>query len=136
MVEPREPASFSAVTFALQQQPDRDRRQCPREAVGGEHREYDGKAERSKQVFRRALEKDDRCEDAADRQCRYQGRHGNAGGAVQRGLRQRLFLLGQQAMRVLDRYRRIIDQDADGERQSAQGHRVECIAEEIEHDQR
>src|SRR6266478_7426927 len=66
MVELREPASFRAVTFALQQQPDRDRRQGPGKAVGRQHREHDGEAERDKQVFRRALEKDDRGEDAAD----------------------------------------------------------------------
>ena len=48
MVEPREPASFSAVTFALQQEPNRDRRQCSREAIGSEHREHDGEAERGK----------------------------------------------------------------------------------------
>ena len=136
MVEPRKAASFSAVTFALQQEPNGDRRQCPREAIGGEHREHDGEAERGKQVFRRPLEKDDRCEDAADRQCRYQGRHGNAGGAVQSCLRQWLSFLGQQAVRVLDRYRRIIDEDTDGQRQAARCHRVERIAEEIENDQR
>jgi hypothetical protein len=136
MMEPREPASFSAVTFALQQEPDRDRRQCPREAIGSEHCEHDGEAERGEQIFRRSLEKDNRGENAANRQGRDQGRHGNAGGAVQRGLRQWLFFFGQQAMRVLDRHRRIIDQDPYRQRQSAQCHCIERIAEEIEHDQR
>jgi hypothetical protein len=51
-------------------------------------------------------------------------------------LRQWLSFLGQQAMSVLDRHRRIVDENADCERQSAQCHRVERIAEEIEHDQR
>ena len=83
IVEPGKPALFITVTFALQEQPDRDRRQGPGKAVGSEHREHDGEAERGEQVFRRALEKDDRGEHAADRQCRHQGRHGNAGGAVQ-----------------------------------------------------
>jgi len=135
-VEPRKPASLSPVTFALQQEPDRDRRQCSRETVRREHREHDCEAERGEQIFRRPLEEDDRGEHTADRQCRYQGRHGDAGGAVQSCLRQRLSLFGQQPVGVLDRYRRIIDQDADRERQSAQCHCVERIAEEIEHDQR
>ena len=135
-MEPRKPASLSPVTFALQQEPDRDRRQCPGKAIGSEHREHNGEAQRGKQIFCRALEEDHRGENAADRQCRYQGRHGNASGAVQSCLRQWLSFLCQQAVSVLDRYRRIIDEDTDGQRQAAQCHRVESIAEEIEHDQR
>jgi hypothetical protein len=54
---------------------------------------------------------------------------------VQSRLRQWLSFLGQQAMSVLDGYGRIIDQDANRQRQAAQCHRVERIAEEIQHDQ-
>ena len=43
---------------------------------------------------------------------------------------------GEQAMGVLDRHRRIVDQDADRERQAAERHGVERLAEEIQHDQR
>src|SRR4029077_4781673 len=39
IVETREPPLFITVTFALQEQPYRDRRQGPGKAVGGKHRE-------------------------------------------------------------------------------------------------
>ena len=45
-------------------------------------------------------------------------------------------LLGEQAMGVLDRHRRIVDQNADREREPAERHRVDGVAEKIEHDQR
>ena len=43
---------------------------------------------------------------------------------------------GQQAMGVLDRHRRIVDQDADRERETAERHGVERLAEEVQHDER
>jgi len=51
IVEPGKPALFITVTFALQEQPDRDRRQGPGKAVGSEHREHDGEAERVNKYF-------------------------------------------------------------------------------------
>jgi hypothetical protein len=48
------------VHLAFQQQADRDRRQCPRQAVGGEHRKDDREAERGEQIFRRPLQEDHR----------------------------------------------------------------------------
>ena len=67
-VQAAEPALVAAVHLAFQQQADRDRRQRPRKAIGGEHRKDDREAERGEQIFRRPLEKDHRGEDAADRQ--------------------------------------------------------------------
>jgi hypothetical protein len=135
-METPEPSLFGAVTLALEQQPDRDRRQCARKAVGREHRERDREAEWREQVFCRPFKKNDRSEHAADRQRRDQGRHRYAGGAVQGRFGQWLVFLGQQTMGVLDRHGRVVDENADGEHQSAQCHRVERIAEEIENDQR
>jgi hypothetical protein len=86
------------------------------QSVGGEHREHDREAEWGEQVFCRPFEKNNRSKHAADRQCRYQRRHGDAGGAMQGRLRQRLAFFGQQAVGVFDRHCRIIDEDADGER--------------------
>ena len=67
-VHTAELALVAAVHPALQQQADRDRRQCPRGALRGEHRKDDREAERGEQVFRRRFEKDHRGEDAADHQ--------------------------------------------------------------------
>ena len=49
---------------------------------------------------------------------------------MQGRLRQGLALLGQQAMGVLDRDGRIVDQDADRQREAAERHGVEGLAEE------
>jgi hypothetical protein len=56
--------------------------------------------------------------------------------AVQGCFRQRPAFLRQKPVRVLDRHRRIIDEDTDGQRQPAESHRVERMAKEIEDDER
>ena len=108
----------------------RDRR------IGREHREHHGEAERREQVFRRPVEEHHRGEHAADGERRNERRHRDPRRAMQRRIGQRLPLLGEQAMGVLDRHRGIVDQDADRERQAAERHRVERVAEEVEHDER
>ncbi len=131
-----EPARRRRMALALGQQADGDRRQGPRQGVGGEHREHDGQSQRREEVLRRAVEEDDRREHRADGERRDEGGDGDAGSAMQRRLRQRLVLLGEQAVRVLDRHRGIVDQDADGERQAAQGQGVDGLAQEVERHQR
>ena len=120
---------------ALQHLADRDRRQGARQAVGGEHREDHGEAERREQIFRRPFEKGHRGEDAADRESRYQCRDGDLGGAMQCRARQRHFFFVEQTIGVLDRHRRIVDENADRERKAPQCHRVDRLAEKIEHDE-
>ena len=120
----------------LSKQADGDRGQRPRQRVGGEHREHDGKAERREQILRRPVQEQHRDEHAADRERRDQGRHRDLGRAVQRRIGQRLVLLGEQPVRVLDRHRGIVDQDADREREAAERHGVDGVAEEVEHHQR
>ena len=131
-----EPARRRRMALALGQQADGDRRQGPRQGVGGEHREHDGEPERREEVLGRAVEEDDRREHRADGERRDEGGNGDAGRAVQGRLRQRLTLLGEQAVRVLDRDRGIVDQDADGERQAAQRQGVDGLAQEVERHQR
>ena len=55
-IEPAKPASRSAVALALEQQSDGDRRQRPRKAVGRQHGEHDGEAERREQIFGGSLQ--------------------------------------------------------------------------------
>ena len=43
---------------------------------------------------------------------------------------------GHVAVNVLDRHRGVIDQDADGERQAAQGHQVDGFAQRAENGDR
>ena len=62
-------------------------------------------------------------------------RHRNAGGAVQRR-GGKIHAFAAQPMGVLDRHRRIVDQDADRERHAAERHGVERVAHEVEDDDR
>ena len=110
-----------AVVLALEQQADDDRRQRPRQAVGRQHREHHRKPERREQILCRSVEEHHRGKDATDGQRRHQCRNGDAGGAVQCRLRQRLPLLGKQSMGVLDRDGRIVRPEC---RPPAQGRRA------------
>ena len=47
-----------------------------------------------------------------------------------------LLAMLEMVVDVLDRHRRVIDEDADGERQSAERHDVECFANRRERDDR
>src|SRR5882724_5643210 len=125
----------SVVTFTFEQQAYGDRRQRARQPIGCEHREYHCEPQWRKQIFRGALEKDDRGEDATDCERRHQCRHRDSGGSVERGFRQRFALLGEQAVRILDRHGRIVDQNSDRERESAERHGVERFAKKEQDDQ-
>src|SRR5262249_4431699 len=124
------------VTLAFEKEADGDRRQCPRQAVGCQHCEYDGVSEWSEQEFGRSLEEHHRREYAADGERRDQGRDGDAGGPLQRGCGEIVSFFSTQAMSILDGHSRIVDEDADGERKAAERHRVDGFAEEVEHDNR
>jgi len=69
----------ATVMLTLEHLADRDRRQRARQAVRGEHRKDDSEPERREQIFGRPFEKDDRSEDAADRQRRHECRHSDFG---------------------------------------------------------
>ena len=124
------------MTFALEQQADRDRRQGSRQSVGRQHRKHDGKSERREQVLGRSVEEHHRGEHAADGKRRNQRRHRDFGGAVQRRLGKRHALFGPQTMGVLDGHGRIVDQYADRQRKAAERHGVQRFAEKVQHDER
>ncbi len=119
------------MVFILEQQADGDRRQGARQTVRGQHCEHDCQSQWREQIFCRAVEEHHRGKDAADGKRRNQRRHGDAGRSMERGLRQRLPFFRQQAVSVLDRDRRIVDQDSDRECKSAERHGINRIAEEI-----
>ena len=121
--------------FALEQQTDDDRRQGPRQRIGCQHCEHHREPERREKEFRRPLQENNRSEHAADRERRDQRWDGDARGAVQRR-RGEAHAFAAQPVRVLDRHRRIIDENADRERHAAERHGVERVAEEIEDDDR
>ncbi len=136
LVKPREPvvgALCPTVVLALEEEADDNRRQRPRQCIGRQHREHDREAERREQEFGRPFEEHHRREHAADRQRRDHGRHCNAGGAVQRRGGE-IHASAAQPVGVLDRHRRIVDQDADRQRHAAERHGVERVAYEVEDD--
>ena len=55
---------------------------------------------------------------------------------MQRRLGHRHLLLVEQAVGVLDCHCRIVDENADRQREAPQCHRVDRFAEEVEHDER
>ncbi len=105
-------------------------RQRTRQAVGGEHGEHDGQAERGEQILRRPIEEDDRGEHATDGSV--ETRVGTAmpaepcrvacGSGMPSSVSRRcVFSIGDRG---------VVDQDADRQGQAAQRHGVERLAQE------
>ena len=117
-----------AVVLAAHQQHHQRRHQRPRQEVGRDHREHHRLGQRHEQEARHAREEEHRHEHDADAQRRDEGRHADLAGADE----DRLVQLGAQvqvALDVLDRHDRLVDQDADRQREAAQRHQVERLAE-------
>ena len=68
--------------------------------------------------------------------CRDKRRHGDFGSAVEGRRGQRHFLFVEQPVGVFDRHRRIVDENADRKGEATQCHRIDGLAEEIEHNER
>ena len=107
----------------------------PREEVAGEHREDDGHRQRREQRPAYSGEEQDRHEDDTDRQGRDERRRRDLRRSVEDGLPQRLAQV-QLAVIVLDFDRRVVHEDADGQRQPTQRHHVEGLVQDLEHDDR
>jgi hypothetical protein len=104
------------------------RHQRTRQQVGGEHREHDRLGERDEQELGDAGEQEHRHEHDADGQGRDQGGQGDLVGAVEdRGLD--VLAVLEVPVDVLDRHRGVVDEDADGEREPAERHDVDGLAE-------
>jgi hypothetical protein len=86
-----------------------------REQIAGQHGEDDGFGERHEQVARHAAEEEHGHEDDADGQGGDECRNGDLRGAVENGLLDLLAGL-EIAVDVFDLDRRVVDQDADGQR--------------------
>ena len=99
-----------------------------REQVAGEHGEDHGFGEGHEEVARDAAQEEHGHEDDADREGGDEGGGGDLRGAVEDGLLD--FLAGfQVAVDVFDFDGGVVDQDADGQREAAEGHDVDGLAE-------
>ena len=119
----------------LQQVLRHRRHQRARQHVGREHREHDRLGHRHEEVARDAGQEEHRHEDDADADRRDERRDRDLLRAVEDGRLERLALL-QVPVDVLDRHRRVVHQDADRERQAAERHDVDRLAERAEDDDR
>ena len=106
-----------------------------REKIGREHGEDDGLGQRNEEIFGDAAQEEHGHEDDADGDGGDQGGNGDLRGAVEDGLLDGLAFF-EIAVDVLDFNGRVVDQDADGQRQAAQGHDVDGFAERAQNQQR
>ena len=106
-----------------------------REQVAGQHGEDHGLGHGHKQVARHAAQEEHGHEDDADGERGDERGRGDLRGAVEDGLLDLLARL-QVAVDVLDFDGGVVDQDADGQRQAAQGHDVDGLVQRVEHDER
>ena len=120
------------VEFLTEQVGHHRRHQRPGEQVRRHHREDNSHGERREQVARGSGEQQHRHEHDADgERCDERG-DGDLRCAIQHRPDQRL-PHRQVAVGVFDLNRRVIDQDADRERQTAKRHHVDGLAEQAEH---
>ncbi len=113
-----------------------DGHQRARKQVAGHHGEDHRQRQGHEQVERRSVEEHHRHEHDADGQGRHEGRHGDLLRAVEHSLGQRLVVDAEVAVDVFQFHRGVVHEDADGEREAAQRHHVECVPERVEQEQR
>ena len=118
-------AFSGACDLAREQVFHQHRHDRAREDVAREDREDDRERERHEEELRRAFEQHDRDEDDADRERGDEGGHGDLLRAVEDRLLQR-FPHREVAVDVFDLDRGVIDEDADGQREAAEGHHVDA----------
>ena len=104
------------------------RHQRARQQERADEREHDGLGQRPEQVAGDAAELEHRHEHDAQAKQRDEGRHDDLLRAVE-DRRLDLFALLEVVVDVLDGDGAVVDQDADGERQAAERHDVDRLAE-------
>ena len=118
------------------EEPGREHRhERARQQVGGDHREADRKRQRDEQRLRRPLHEERRQEHREDAKHRQEPRDRRVQVPLTHGRGDRAgpFHL---VVDVLDLDGRLVDQDADGQRQAAEGHEVDRLAREPQGHQR
>ena len=118
------------------EEPGREHRhERARQQVGGDHREPDRKRQRDEQRLRRPLHEERRQEHREDAKHRQEPRDRRVQVPLTHGRGDRAgpFHL---VVDVLDLDGRLVDQDADGQRQAAEGHEVDRLAREPQGHQR
>src|SRR5262249_35204213 len=99
--------------------------------VGGEHGEHHRLRQRHEQIARHAAQEEHGQKHDADAESGDEGGHGDLGRALEDGGTQLAPLL-EVALDVLDGNGGVVDQDAHGEGEAAQGHDVDGLAQEAQ----
>ena len=102
--------------------------QRPRKNIRSQHREDHGFGQRHEKITRDAGQQEHRHEHDTDRQGGNEGRYGDLLGAIE-NCRVELLALLQVLTDVFDGDRGIVDQDTDRQRQAAEGHDVDGLAQ-------
>ena len=118
-----------AVQFHIAVKPHHQgRHERSRNDVAGEHREHHGFGQRHKQITRHTREKKHRHEHDANTQRRDERRQRDFLRAGQNGFFERL-ARRHVVMDIFNRHRRIVHQDADRQRETAERHQVDRFTE-------
>ncbi len=108
--------------------------QGTREDVGRQHGEHDCLSQRHEQIARYARQQEHGHEHDADGESRDERRNRDLERALENG-RLDLLALFQMPVDVLDGDGRVVDENADRERKTAERHEVDGLAERIEDDE-
>ena len=128
-------AVFQMRAMRLEQMIGHRRHQRARQDERADHREHDRFRHRHEQEARDAVEEEHRHEDDADAQQRDEGgRHDLARAVHDRRLD--LLAVFEMPIDVLDRHRRVVDQNADRQRETAERHDVQRLADRRQRDDR
>ena len=100
------------------------------ENVGGDHREDDRHRQRTEEIARHAAKREQRHEGDADAKQRDRRRRHDLACAPSSDGGHDILAMLHVAVDVLDRDRRVVDQDADGQRKAAERHDVDGLAEQ------
>ncbi len=106
-----------------------------RKEIRGEHGEDYGFGQRHKQKFRHSRQEKHGHKHNADTNCGNKGRDRDLLGAIQNRLFH-LLALRQVALDVFDFHGGIVNENADGEGQTAQGHDVDSLPQRTKHEDR
>ncbi|ARF90813.1 putative autotransporter protein [Burkholderia cenocepacia] len=138
-LEPRDACECAArrpaAAFGAHQRHRKRRHQRAREEVRRDHREDHGFGERHEQIARDTREQEHWHEHDADRQRRHEGRHRDFARAGEDRFVERRAEL-EMMCDVLDRDGRVVDENADREREPAQRHDVDGLPEHGQREQR
>ena len=121
--------------FTFQQVMHHRRHERAREEIAGHHRKHHRHRQWREQAFCRAGDERHRDKHDADAQGGDECGHGDLLGTVQNRLHQP-FALVKIAVDVFDLHRRIIDENAHGQRHAAQRHHIQCLPQYPQHDDR